>query len=226
MKRIITVLAGVILSATSFAQFSFGVQAIGNLSTAAINDLSNVSESKKMRALPGAGVVASYTVNPNLEIRSGINYLQHGFKLTIDAQLEWEGQVVDARLEAINKLNYIQVPLNILYTTAGTGVQFFAGGGPYFNYAISGKGKLTTTYKVPGEDPVTEKSEADPFEKQEDGKRGFKRADFGVGIIAGAKLGGNYFVNAGYQLSLSNIDNDEGGKYKNRGLQLTIGKMF
>ena len=226
MKSIFTILTGIVLSATASAQFSFGIQGTGNLSDAAINKEEGFDINKKMRAMPGGGIVVVYQVGQHVALRSGVNYLQHGIRFDMEGIYQWEGQDIAYKAIAKSNLNYIQVPVNILYTTGGSAVQFFAGGGPFVNYGISGKTKLETTYKAPGEDPFTEKEESDAFKKESDGGSGFSRTDFGVGAIAGIKIWNGFFVNAGYQFSLSNINSNEDGKYKNRGLQVTIGKMF
>jgi hypothetical protein len=103
----------------------------------------------------------------------------------------------------------------------------FVGAGPYINYGVSGKLKGTVKYTMDDGNESVIKEEFSAFKKTEDGGGGLKRSDFGVGAVAGLKLGGGLFVNAGYQLSLSNIaDKEDNSSYRNRGLQLTLGYMF
>ena len=212
---------GVVTTVSSFSQLSIGVQGTGNLSDASIEASDIFSPSKKTRVMPGAGIVADIQVNPSLMLRTGLNYQQQG--ITLKATFPGvPGEINEISTEAKLNLHYLQVPLNVLYTTKGA-TSFFVGGGPYVSFAVSGKTKSETTYRYTDGTVETEKEEADLFEKDEDGNTSFKRTDFGLGAIAGVKLPGGFFANVGYQYSLANLSKDEDAKYRNRGLQLTIG---
>ena len=221
MKKVVTVMIGVITTFASFSQLSIGVQGTGNLSDASIEAPDLFKPTKKMKVLPGAGIVADLRLNPGLLLRTGINYQQQGINLETSFG-GFGGEIEE--ISTISKVNlqYIQVPLNLLFTTKGS-TQFFAGGGPYLSFAVSGKSKNETTYKFSDGAISTEKEELDVFEKDEDGNTSFKRTDFGLGIMAGVKLPGGLFANVGYQYSLANLSKDDNAKYRNRGLQLTIG---
>lgn len=221
MKKFILSATAIIFSAASFAQFSFGIQGTGNLGSASIKTTDGPDFRKTMKALPGAGVVVQYAINEHLAIRSGVNYLQNGvtLKTTID-------ETVATKVVVENKLNYIQVPLNVLYTVPFSRVQFFAGTGGYISYGISGKSKATFRYTMPDGHVAVETEETKAFKKENDGGAGLKKTDFGVGALAGIRLGSGLFANVGYQLSLANISGSDGVKYKNRGLQLTVGYFF
>ncbi|CAN5757349.1 hypothetical protein BH11BAC3_BH11BAC3_11710 [soil metagenome] len=225
MKKVCTVLAGIVITATSFAQFSFGVQGIGNLSDAKIKFEDGQNVAKKMRVLPGAGLLAQYAVNEKLSIRSGVNFLQHG--ITVKTAIPTSGGNVPAvNATAKSRLNYLQLPVNILATFSSEKRQFFAGAGGYLNYGISGKTKVEGEYISNG---ATEKfaEETDAFKNDADGNPGLKKADWGIGALAGVRMSNGLFANVGYQLGLSDISNsDNGGEYKSRGLQLTIGYFF
>jgi hypothetical protein len=106
-------------------------------------------------------------------------------------------------------------------------MQFYAGGGGYINYGVSGKSKAKLSHTMPDGHEAVVVEEADAFDKEEDGGTGLNRTDLGVGALAGLRLGNGLFVHAGYQLSLTDIDkSDDNAKYRNRGLQLTIGYFF
>jgi hypothetical protein len=221
MKKVLTLMIGLASTAVSFSQIAIGVQGTGNLSDAKIEAADFFNPTKKTRMLPGAGIVADVTLNPSLAIRTGINYQQQGITLkTSFAGIP--GEINEITTEAKLNLHYVQVPLNLLYTTKGA-TRFFVGGGPYVSFAVSGKSKMETTYKFSDGTTETESEEADVFEKDEDGNTSFKRTDYGVGAIAGVKLPGGLFVNVGYQFSLANLSKDDEATYRNRGLQLTVG---
>jgi hypothetical protein len=220
MKKIIGAEAGIVLSLGSFAQFNVGIHGTGNLASAKIKFENDFDYSKTMKAMPGAGIVLQVGINKNLAIRSGVNYVQNGvvLKATVDGE-------TSMKIKLENNLHYIQVPVNLLFQVPVSSVKFFAGGGAFFNYGISGKTKSTLTYTMPDGETFTETEKADAFKKEEDGGAGLKKTDFGVAALAGLQFG-KLFVNVGYQLSLSNSADAEGGEYKNRGLQLTLGTFF
>lgn len=221
MKRVFALMIGIASTASAFSQLSLGLHATGNLSDASIKTFDFVNPTKKSRVLPGGGVVVDYKVSPSITLRSGVNFLQQGVKM--NAKMEDFGeQLTIIETQAKANLSYLQVPLNLLYTTKGS-ISFYAGGGPYASFGISGKTKQETTYKYEDGTSETEKEEGDAFKKDENGDAAFKRFDYGVGVLAGVKLPGGLFAHVGYQLSLGNISKTSEEKYKHRGLQLTVG---
>ena len=224
MKKVVTLVVGVVTTFTAFSQISIGVQGTGNLSDASIETSDLVSPTKKMRMLPGAGIVADIKMSPALTLRTGVNYLQNG--ITLKASISgMPGEINEIVTEGKLNMNYLQVPVNLLFTTKGR-YQFFVGGGPYFSYALNGKSKSETTIKFSDGTVVTDKEETNVFDKDDDGETYWKRSDYGVGAIAGIKLSGGLYVNLGYQLSFANLSKADDEKYKNRGAQLTIGYFF
>lgn len=220
MKKIVGLVSGIILSVASFAQVSVGIQGTGNLASAKIKFENDFDYTKSMKAMPGAGVVLQFGLGKNIAVRSGLNYVQNGvvLKATVDGETSMK-----VKLE--NNLHYVQVPVNLLFEVPVSMVTFYVGGGAFFNYGISGKTKSTLTYTMPDGEEFSETEKVDAFKKEEDGGAGLKKTDFGVGALAGLKFG-KLFANVGYQMSLSNSADAEGGQYKNRGLQLTIGTFF
>ena len=221
MKKVVTLIIGGLTTLASVAQVSIGVQGTGTLSDANIETTDLFVPSKKMRTLPGAGVVVDINLKPSLVLRTGVNYQQQGITLEASAN-GVPGEIEEIKTVAKLNLHYVQVPLNVLYETKGA-TRFFVGGGPYVSFAVSGKSKMETTYKFADGTTETEKEETDVFEKDADGNTTFKRTDYGIGAIAGVKLPGGLFANVGYQFSFANLSKDEESKYQNRGLQLTIG---
>jgi hypothetical protein len=221
MKKTILLIAGSIFSIVAMAQLSIGIHGTGNLADAKFNKPNDFDYKSKMRAMPGAGIDLQFAFSKHVAIRTGANYIQNGvtLKATVD-------ETVNMQLKIQNNLHYVQVPVNLLYTMPVGRIQFFAGAGGYFNYGISGKLKSKLTYTMgDGNESVTEE-EIDAFKKEDEGGAGLKKSDYGIGALAGIRLGGGLFVNAGYQLSLANLDGIENNEYKNRGLQLTIGYFF
>lgn len=218
MKRIVLLLSVTLFSVAAFSQLSIGLQGTGSISDAKVKTAADLNYKKKMKVMPGGGVVVQYQVNKHFAVRSGINYAQQG--VTINTLLDDASQM-QVKLES--KLHYVQVPLNFLYTVPLSRIQFYAGAGGYINYGVDGVMTATLSYTMPDGHQTSTVEKADAFKKEEDGGSGFKKTDWGIGGLAGIRFG-KVFVNAGYQLSLSNIDGgQEKGEYKNRSLQVTIG---
>lgn len=226
MKKVITILAGIILSAAAFSQVSLGVQGIGNLSNAAVNTEDILNPAKKANVLPGAGLVASIGVGERLAVLTGVNYLQHGFRLTSSLNQEVGEDIANIKFDVKTRLNYLQVPVNVVYKFPSQFYEVYVGGGAYFSYGIGGKINITTTTELTDGEKTVEKEEQKAFPKESDGGAGLKRADAGVNIVAGVKIVNGLFANVSYQLGLTNNSGGDGGKYKNRGLQLSVGYFF
>ena len=221
MKQIVLAISGLVISLAGYSQLSFGLQGTGGLSNARISNVNDFDFKKKMRAMPGAGVVVQYDLTKNFALRSGINYQQNGVTLKATTTQEFEMKV-----ELENTLHYVQVPVNALFILPVGGLKLYGGAGGYVGYGISGASRSTITYTdLDGKKEVT-KEKFKAFKKEEDGGANLKKTDFGASVLAGIQLPGGLFANAGYQLGLSNISDGEAGKYRNRNLQLSIGYFF
>ncbi|HYE55025.1 MAG TPA: porin family protein [Chitinophagaceae bacterium] len=223
MKKIILLVAVVIVSTASFAQISIGLQATGNLSTANFKAEEGYDFKKKMKAMPGAGVVVQYRVNENWAVRSGVNYLKQGVKATANVDAWGDEPPFTAKIES--DLNYLQVPLNAVYTIPVSKLQFFAGAGFFLNYGLSGKMKVENKATFPDGTESVYKEERDAFKDEDEEGGGLKRTDFGIGALAGVQFN-KLFINVGYQIGLSDAIKEGDGKYKQRGLQLSVGYWF
>jgi hypothetical protein len=221
MKKMILLVAAMAITVAGFSQLSIGLQGTGSLADAKIKNETDFDYRTKMKAMPGAGVVVQYAFSKNFAIRTGANYQQNGvtLKATVD-------ESVNMKLVLENNLNYVQIPVNFLYTVPVSKLQFFIGGGGYISYGVSGKSKITLTHTMPDGSQDTYKEDVKAFEKEEDGGAGLKKTDYGVGAIAGLRFGRKLFANVGYQFSLANIAESDEGQYKNRNLQFTIGYFF
>jgi hypothetical protein len=222
MKKIFFFVAGLLVSAVSFSQLSFGIHGTGNLANARVKYSEDLDYKKQMRAMPAAGVDVQYAFSRHFAIRSGANYVQNGVRVSTTLD-----ETVNMTVRIDNNLKYVQVPVTFLYTVPVARVQLYAGAGGFVNYGISGKSKMKLSYTMPDGNEAVMEEESDPFKKEEDGGAGMKRTDYGVAAMAGVRLLNGLFLNVGYQHSLSNIEkSDDEGEYKNRGLQLTLGFFF
>lgn len=178
--------------------------------------------------MPGGGLVVQIPVKANFAVRTGVNYLQQGSQTATDIPLT-DGFNTGGKADIKTKLSYLQLPLNLLFTPTIRRMQFFAGGGPYVAYALSGNTTTEGVYfesNAAGGRDEPFKEEVDLFKKTRRGEPPFKRTDYGVHALAGLKLNGGFFANVGYQLGLSNVGRSNKNVYENRSLQLTIGYFF
>lgn len=220
MRKIYFLTIGLFGSIVSFAQFSFGVQATGNLADARFSVTEGVSPDKKMKVFPGGGLIVNYAVNKNFSLRSGVNYLQQGVNLSLFTPSEG-GDSPSEQLNSKVNLHYVQVPVTAVYMTSGKKLQFLGGAGGFVSYGMSGKIKSTIEYSSPfGHEVIRDNQDA--FKTDADGNKGFKRWDAGVTAFAGVQMG-KWFSHVGYQLSLTNLSQDATYSWRNRGLQLTVG---
>jgi hypothetical protein len=222
MKQILLAISGLVISLAGYSQLSFGLQGTGGLANAQISNVNDFNYKKKMRAMPGAGFVVQYDINKKIALRSGVNYQQNGVTLKATSTQE----SIEMKMELENTLHYVQVPVNALFILPVGGLKLYGGAGGYINYGISGTSSSTISYTDPDGQKEVTKEKFKAFKKEEDGGANLKKSDFGASALAGIQLPGGLFANVGYQLSLSNISEGEGGKYKNRNLQLTIGYFF
>lgn len=218
MKKFFLIAAGVIISAASFAQLKVGVQVTGSLSSATVKSKYDLDFSKKAAGLPAAGAVVQYDLGRHISLRSGVNYLKQGVRFKHQED-EFSSTTGKARL------NYLQVPLHVIYNANIAGHRLYAGLGGYGNYGMSGNVKYTLWfYTEDGGYEVIEKLKA--FKSTEKGGADLERWDYGVSALAGIQLKNGLFIQAGYQQGIKNISRDKENKFRNNGAQLSIGYFF
>jgi hypothetical protein len=150
-----------------------------------------------------AGVTSFIPLTSQFSIQTGLNYVQKGAKIS------------DQGDEEIVKLNYVELPVNFLYTHEG----FFAGAGPTIAMGLSGTDKATSQ-------GVTEKSDIQFGSTTDDD---LKKFDFGANITAGYMVPSGWMISLNYNYGLSNLvpgANSSDGKLTNRYFGIRIGYIF
>lgn len=114
-------------------------------------------------------------------------------------------------------MNYLEVPVYLLYT-GGNASGFFAGIGPSFNFAMSGKVK----YKIGDEE---DEDDIDFGGDEDDDFKGFYTA---INVMAGYQLQGGLNVNAFLSQSVTNSAPDDSydSKAKLFSFGVRVGYMF
>ena len=149
------------------------------------------------------------------------------------------GQTVSYAYESKQtlRLNYLELPVNLVYSTNGAegGFQVFAG--PYVALGLSGKAtsKSTSTVTSGGTSQTRTSSDDSDVEfvskEGKDDKAYLRNIDAGFNMGVGYKVGGVQ-AQLGYGLGLSNlVPNDENDKkpditVRNRGFQLALSYFF
>lgn len=202
MKKILILLLSLSLAATtSFAQIRVGLQAGAVYSSIKAKSGSISLTSSKFG--PTAGIIVDVPITENLVFQPAINYVQKGSK---SSEEDYNSKI---------SVNYIEVPLNILYRTSSEG-GFFVGLGPVISPAISGKSTIT----IMGE-TETEKI------KFGSGEEELKRLEFSGNVLAGYEFSNGLFVSAGYNQGFTNLVNDgDDVTFKNSFFSLKLGFKF
>jgi len=190
MKKLLAVSLVVLFAISANAQFKLGIT--GGLNMASMSGMDNT------KSLLGfhAGLIADISLGP-LGVQPGVEFSQKGLKAS-------EG---DTKLS----LNYIDVPVNLLYKIGLPGAKILLLAGPNFGYGLSGK------WSGGGEsEDVKFGSEADQV----------KRMDLGLNLGGGVqflKLQGTI----SYTLGLTNLSNVSGGDaVKNNVLKVSLAYFF
>jgi len=206
-KNIFTTVILLALTTCIIAQkASFGVTAGATLS----NMHSNIDGEKDHgKTKPGFtfGFLIDAPVGNKFSIQPALNFVQKGSK---DEDPDFDEKMT------LN-INYIEMPVNLLYRTTHAGNYFFFGGGPAIAYAVSGQLK----YEWPGDE---EKYDLNFGNDESDD---FKPFDFGINALAGYQLKNGLQFSLNYTHGLGNlmIDSDD-GKLKNTSFGLKIGYVF
>jgi hypothetical protein len=203
---------------------AFGVLAGGGLYTIS----GDVTEGLSNKFGLQAGVLGTYQFSEMVGVKSGIQFIQKGYKMKDD----YEEMGVKYEVDEAATFNYINIPL-LVTATFGEEIRFYANLGPTFGLFAGGKYKLyqRTEMENPfGGDPLV--TEIDLDEKIEDG---IKSLDIGAYMGAGLLVpvtnsrkgpGISLLVDFGYNLGLASVSDESDLTMKNNGILFGIGLMM
>jgi hypothetical protein len=223
MKKRLLSIALILLFSASFAvaqeksKLSFGL--LGGLNFQNLNgkDLSGDQLNNDMLLGFHGGVNVQIPIAPEFYFQSGIMYATKGAKNT------------SGSLSSTTKLNYVEVPLNMVYK-ASLGKGFFMlGFGPYVSYGISGNVK-TVSGSVTLDRDVKFKSVVEtgdnilvPY---------YKAFDAGANIFVGYEMASGLFLQLDTEFGMLNINPEykilatDKSSTKNTGFGLSLGYRF
>lgn len=203
-KFIFATLTGLLSAGLASAQIGIAPE-IG-LNLASLNGKGGgESMSSGMKIGGRVGAMVEFGLTKNIYLRPGLQYSMLGGK---NGDLN-EGMDVDVT----ETINYLQVPVNVLYKFGKPGEgRFYVGLVPYVGFALSGKAKV---------DDLSVDLEIGSDEIKDD----VKPLDFGAGIKVGYELPMGLYADASYMLGLSNNlpGGDSDNKMSNRNITIGVG---
>ena len=172
-----------LVTTAASAQFSFGIQGGGNLSTFTSNE-----DGLSTHLKPGfsAGVSTEFSFARTTGLRSGLFFTTKGARTSVPA-------IDDFNTTA--NLMYLQVPVHLAQRINIRGQRFVLHGGPYVAYGIAG-----------GSNRSVDGANVPSWRSFGSGDDRYKRWDFGVGI--GFALEQNRILTGiGWDMGLLDISN-------------------
>lgn len=228
-NRKISILLIVLLSATiTFAQggsgFNFAVLGGANLQNLNGKDLSGNKLDNDMLVGFHAGVNAQIRIAPEFYFQPGLMFATKG--------ASYSATVLGVTGSSTTTLNYLELPLNVVYKASVGSGSIMLGFGPYLAYGLGGKSKLkvggaTTNFDVKFQNTVDAKDIlANP------GTSYYRPFDAGANIFFGYETAMGIFLQLETQLGLLDINSDYKGvnmdkaNTKNTGFGLSLGYRF
>jgi len=214
MKQVLLLFSILTASYLTTAQ-TIGLQAGLNLASQSIGgDESGgftISTDSKAGFLIGA--VGQFPLSKSFIFRPELNYIQKGSKT---------GDVLSGQSVLI-AINYIDIPLNVVFNAdAGKG-QFFVGAGPTIGYGLSGYTKIKTQEVEVSQDI---KFDGKSDDEVNDEYAHLKAMDLGFNFLAGYTFSNGFFADAGYSFGLNNISPSAGSSLSNKGFFIKLGYCF
>ena len=199
-KSILTIMIlGMIISAE--AQLSFGAKAgISFVNQKRTEKKGYSTYDTKGRTGFHIGVFADKQIWNNIYVQPAVIFSKKGATHTS----AYSGSVTDV------SMNYIDLPLNVVYKYPVSFGKLVGGMGPVLSYAVSGK--LEQSGK-------TKKMFSDEL-------KNWKRGDISGNIMAGVELNNGFMASISYQSGLTDIYKDEIPTIKNRQFSISVGYMI
>lgn len=232
------VLALAAATAQAQANISFGPRLGANYSTASISgpEIKELNISSIFGGQFGATADIRFG---NFAVQPSLVFTHKGFKASQSSSETFNGVTSSLSDKRTLNINYLEVPVNFVYTTGGDhGFQLFAG--PYAAFGVSGKVPYETSIDIPG--LLTNKESGTGkvnFANQESANNSssnnndvtVRRFDAGFNVGLGYRQG-PFQVQASYGLGLGNIiprksdGNDNKNTANNRLGQLAVNYFF
>jgi hypothetical protein len=181
-------------------KLSFGI--LGGVNFQNLNGELSTGDKLKNDMLLGyhAGVNIQIPLVPQFYFQPGLMFAVKGAKNTTP--------IFGTEITTETKINYIEMPLNLVYKGALGNGFVMIGFGPYIAYGISGKQKTTA-----GSVTIERGTDYDAF-------------DAGGNVFAGFEMASGIFLQLDTQFGMININPDDKPIIKNTGFGLSLGYRF
>lgn len=213
-KRLFIAAAFVLLTTISHAQtpgIKFGIHAGTSIANMKFEEDEYSYSPKSIFGLQ-AGFVADLQLGKHLSIQPGVNFVQKGMKMSSDES--------GSNYKYVERINAIEIPINILYNSKGNGGNLFVGAGPSLSFAMAGK----YIEELDGEEEKTKMLFGN--DEMEDDYRAF---DLGINGMIGYEFKGGLFMAANYNLGLRNLlpgGDEDYGKVRTNYVGIRLGYFF
>lgn len=211
MRKIsITALLIAVVITTAAQKIQIGISA-GINSASMVAHASGISVHSDGRIGIMFGLTGDVQVAERFSIQPAVNFVQKGYKYKeTDVNYVYTDEI---------RVNYLEIPINVIFRPQTPKVQFFMGAGPSFAFALSGKEKENDNGTI---------DEWDLSFGSDENNDDMKAVDFGLNFLAGIQLpiGLSFAIN--YNLGLSNLvpGSNVDGSIKNNYVGFGIGYMF
>jgi hypothetical protein len=220
-----------ILTTTFFiskAQVYFGANAGISLSNFKTTE-SGINQGFK--SSPGYIVAADVNIpiSKKILLQTGIAYESYHTKLNATIPLALDGLTVTEFINGSIHLEFINIPLRLVYKAQAGKNFILLGGGPFIGFAVSGNNKVTikeTVTRIDGtvvSEDVTDSNEAIKFGN---GDGEVKRINVGLGLNLSYLLQNNLFFSLYSNIGMSNLNNEPGLSSKVNATGFIIGYRF
>lgn len=207
-------MAVAVMAVAANAQMRFGVKAGLNFSNVSMKLGGEKVDDLKMRFGGQFGVLAQFELTENVALQPEVMYSTMGTKSE------------EFGVTTTTKLNYLQIPINVMYKFGSGSAKPYITAGPYLGYAINGKTEFDYDLgDINFKQISIPVNEVDIEFGDEEGQ--MKRLDFGIGIGAGIELK-HFQFGVNYSLGLANImgAGDSDNSAKNRLFSVSAAFLF
>ncbi len=153
-----------------------------------------------------AGLVSNTRLSTHWSIRSQLLYARKGGQYTLATQA-----TIGPVVERIKRINYLDVPVQLVYGLKIGPGQATLGAGPYVGYALSMKDKVL----IDGQGGFLDTEFGSESYQQ-------KRLDYGLRVSVGYELPSGPGISLFYEPGFANINNDRLYKSKNTAYGLSL----
>jgi Outer membrane protein beta-barrel domain len=209
------------------AQVTFGLKAgfsAANISSKFEGDSGIAARKADTKTLPAfhGGVIVDIALDDQLSLQPGLFFSQKGTKTS---SVKTEVMGVTFITSSTTRLNYLELPVNLLYKHQIGSGKLFAGFGPYLAYGISGKLKVKgggENFSIDQEVKVKFKDSQEYSAKEVY----IKPFDAGANFTAGYELKMGWLFSLNYSLGLTNTSPYDKEKEKNHYFGVSVGYLF